>query len=221
MWVRGMMSKVFLQIDKVYKTYFNKKKVIKEALKDVSLTIYRGEILGLLGVNGAGKTTLVSILATLHPPTSGDIFWNGKSIFSQLLSYRSIIGCCPQHSTIEPQLSMEENLVFSGLCYGLSKAAALAKKDALLDQFRLQPYAKAYFDQLSGGYRQRFLITRALMHQPKLILLDEPTVGLDSHVRRELWEIMASLKDQKITILLTTHYLDEGRISLKPHLFNP
>lgn len=204
------MNDPFLIIKKVYKTYFDKKKPPKEALKNVSLDLARGEIFSLLGVNGAGKTTLVSILATLHPPTSGDIFWNNQSIFQQLLKYRAIVGYCPQYSTIEPELSMEENLVFAGMCYGLSKAKSREHKDSLIDQFHLQSYAQAHFNQLSGGYKQRFLIARALVHKPQLVVLDEPTVGLDSHIRRELWEVIASLREQKITVLLTTHYLDEA-----------
>ena len=204
------MAATFLTVDKVYKTYAEKRSPPKEALKEISFEIYRGEVLSLLGVNGAGKTTLVSILATLYPPTSGDLFWKGKSIFSQLLAYRMIVGCCPQYLTIEPELSMEENLVFSGRYYGLSKGEALSRKEALLEQFRLKPYAKAYLHQLSGGYQQRFLLIRALMHKPELVILDEPTVGLDSHIRRELWSVIDSLKEQKITILLTTHYLDEA-----------
>ena len=204
------MTELFLQIQKVSKTYYDKKRLVKEALKKVSLDLYKGEVLGLLGVNGAGKTTLVSIVATLHPPTAGDVFWNRESIYKNLLEYRSVVGFCPQHANIEKQLSLGENLVFSGRCYGLSKADALTRRNKLVDQFKLEEYVNSYIDQVSGGYKQRFLIARALMHEPELVILDEPTVGLDSHIRRELWEVIADLRSQNITVILTTHYLDEA-----------
>lgn len=200
----------FIRAHKVCKTYYDKKRVFKDALKSVTLDIHEGEVLGLLGVNGAGKTTLVSILSTLHPPTGGDVEWNGASVYTNLLEYRKIIGLCPQHPNLEANLSLGEMLVFSGRCYGLSKAEAEERKNELLKQFNLEEYAKASVDQVSGGYRQRFLIARCLMHRPQLVILDEPTVGLDSHIRRELWEAIRILKKEGISVLLTTHYLDEA-----------
>ncbi len=204
------MNQVFISIKKVSKTYFEKRREMKQALKEVSLDIFEGEVLGLLGVNGAGKTTLVSILATLHPATAGDVQWNEASIYQNLLTYRSIVGYCPQHPNIERQLSLGENLVFSGRCYGLSKREAVERQKELAKEFKLEEYLEANIDQVSGGYKQRFLIARALMHRPRLVILDEPTVGLDSHIRRELWEVITKLKKSGITVILTTHYLDEA-----------
>jgi ABC-2 type transport system ATP-binding protein len=204
------MNQVFLSIKEVSKTYFEKRREIKQALKEVSLDILDGEVLGLLGVNGAGKTTLVSILATLHPATAGDVQWNGVSIYQKLLTYRSVVGYCPQHPNIERQLSLGENLVFSGRCYGMSKQEAVERQQELAKEFKLEEYLEANIDQVSGGYKQRFLIARALMHRPQLVILDEPTVGLDSHIRRELWEVITKLKKSGITVILTTHYLDEA-----------
>lgn len=204
------MKELFLRIEKVSKTYFEKRRMIKEALKGVSLDLYQGEVLGLLGVNGAGKTTLVSILATLHPPTAGEISWKGKSIYDVLLPYRSIVGYCPQHPNIEKELSLGENLVFSGRCYGMSQKEAEERKEELAKEFKLEEYLDATIDQVSGGYKQRFLIARALMHRPQLVILDEPTVGLDSHIRRELWEVISRMRQEQITVILTTHYLDEA-----------
>lgn len=200
----------FIRAHKVCKTYYDKKRVFKDALKSVTLDIHEGEVLGLLGVNGAGKTTLVSILSTLHPPTGGDVEWNGASVYTNLLEYRKIIGLCPQHPNLEANLSLGEMLIFSGRCYGLTKPEAEERKNELLKQFNLEEYAKANVDQVSGGYRQRFLIARCLMHRPQLVILDEPTVGLDSHIRRELWEVIRILKKEGISVLLTTHYLDEA-----------
>ncbi len=204
------MSEIFLTADRLSKIYALTNKKPHEALRDVSLTIYKAEVLSLLGINGAGKTTLISILATLHPPTSGTIYWKGTSVYQNLLAYRAVIGYCPQYSTMEPSLSMEENLIFSGRYYGMSKKAALERKQHLLDRFQLTRYAHSYLHQLSGGYRQRFLLARALMHHPQFVILDEPTVGLDSHVRRDLWKMIRSLQEDNISIVLTTHYLDEA-----------
>ena len=204
------MNQVFISIEKVSKTYFEKRREIKQALKEVSLDIFEGEVLGLLGVNGAGKTTLVSILATLHPATAGDVQWNGASIYQNLLTYRSMVGYCPQHPNIERQLSLGENLIFSGRCYGMSQREAVERQKELAKEFKLEEYLEANIDQVSGGYKQRFLIARALMQRPRLVILDEPTVGLDSHIRRELWEVITKLKKSGITVILTTHYLDEA-----------
>ncbi|NGX53716.1 MAG: Doxorubicin resistance ATP-binding protein DrrA [Chlamydiae bacterium] len=206
------MEHKLLQICNVSKFYYHKRKAVKEALKSISLDLYKGEVFGLLGVNGAGKTTLSSILATEHPPTTGEVLWKGKSIYQDLINYRKIIGFCPQRPNVEKRLSLEENLVFAGRCYGLSKTKALSRKKILLKQLDLENYARSYVDQLSGGLRQRFLIARALIHEPQLVILDEPTVGLDPHIRRQLWGVIERLRSDKITVLLTTHYLDEAEI---------
>lgn len=204
------MTQPFLQIKNVSKVYFKNGIAVKDALRSVSFSLKRGEVFGLLGVNGAGKTTLVSILSTMHPLSSGDVIWEGKSIYEQLLLYRRNVGFCPQHPNIDPRLCIEESLMFAGRCYGLSTERCIEQKNKLLKRFELEPYAKAFSQQLSGGYRQRFLIARALMHDPQLVILDEPTVGLDPHIRRQLWEIIADLRSNHITVLLTTHYLDEA-----------
>ena len=200
----------FIEIERVSKEYSHRGRLLKRALSEVSFSIKKGEVLALLGVNGAGKTTLSSILATLHPPTSGDLLWKGQSIYKNLINYRRIIGLCPQKPNVEKNLSLEEMLVFSGMCYGMSQKEALARKELLLKKFDLKPYAHGYSTQLSGGYRQRFLIARAMMHKPELVILDEPTVGLDPHIRRQLWEVIRELRSARISVLLTTHYLDEA-----------
>ncbi len=200
-----------LEVRKVSKTYFDKKgREIKRALQEASFDLYKGEVLGLLGVNGAGKTTLSSILATMHPPTFGEIMWRGESIYKQLLEYRKVVGMCPQKPNIEKRLNVEENLIFAGRCYGLNRQQASERKESLVTQFNLGEYLHTTTDQLSGGYRQRFLIARALMHQPQLLILDEPTVGLDPHIRRQIWETIKTLKSEHVSIILTTHYLDEA-----------
>ena len=199
------MSTVLLKINNIKKKYGN-----NEALKGVSLDIYKGEILGLLGVNGAGKTTLSSIIATLHPPTEGDIYYEGKSVYQDMASYRHNVGFCPQKPNLNPELTLEENLRFSGSYYGMTDGQIDARLSELVKQFSLEKYLQEKASVLSGGYKQRFIIARALMHNPQLVILDEPTVGLDPHIRRQLWQQIRDLKKLGVTVILTTHYLDEA-----------
>lgn len=185
---------------------------LSPALSDVSLDLYRGEVVSLLGVNGAGKTTLSMIIAGLARPTSGDIEWNGASIYLDPLSYRRRIGYCPQRSNLDPFLTVSENLVFAGRYFGLDKASATAQAESFLVEYELEPFRNRKPEELSGGAAQRLLIARALMHTPALVILDEPTVGLDVDVRRQLWVHIKALRDKKITVLLTTHYLEEAEM---------
>lgn len=204
------MNNILLQIQNINKIYFGNKKNSKEALKDVSFDIQKGEIFSLLGVNGAGKTTLSSIIASLHPPTKGDILWNNESIYKNLLEYRKIVGFCPQAQNLDPILTLKQNLIYQGRYYGMNKKELDNRVDYLLEKFQLVEYKDYKIEVLSGGYKQRFLIARTLIHNPKLVIFDEPTVGLDPQVRHNLWEYILSLKKDGISILLTTHYLDEA-----------
>lgn len=197
---------MFIKIQDVRKTYQKG----PEALKGITLEINKGEVFGLLGVNGAGKTTLSSILATLIPPTSGDVLWNGQSIYKNLNEYRRIIGFCPQRPNLNNQLSVRDNLYMDALYYGFSKKEAQERLDEVVTKLSLGTYLDALPAVLSGGYKQRVLIGRALMHRPQFVLLDEPTVGLDPHIRKNLWNLILELKSEGITVLLTTHYLDEA-----------
>ncbi len=199
------MSKILLTIKNVKKRYGE-----KEALKGITLDIYEGEIFGLLGVNGAGKTTLSSIIATLHPASSGDVLYRGNSIYQDLVSYRSQLGFCPQKPNLNDMLTLEQNLSAAGRYYGMDEHAIKERIGYLKEQFCLEQYFSMTSAELSGGYKQRFMIARSLMHSPKLLLLDEPTVGLDPQIRRQLWSIIRELKKEGVTILLTTHYLDEA-----------
>jgi ABC-2 type transport system ATP-binding protein len=182
----------------------------KEALSGVSFDIYHGEIFSLLGVNGAGKSTLSSIIATLHPPTEGDIEFGGTSIYNNITAYRFQLGFCPQQPNLNGMLSLEDNLRFSGRYYGMNEEQITQRIQVLAEQLDLKLYLAQKASVLSGGYKQRFMIARCLMHKPQLVILDEPTVGLDPHIRRQLWQIIRELKNNGITVLLTTHYLDEA-----------
>jgi|ERR1700733_7803749 len=199
----------FLSIQNVSKTYVDNKRVV-QALDKVSLEIHAGEIFGLLGANGAGKTTLSSIIATLHPPTSGDILFKGISIYKDLMAYRNALGLCPQRQNLDIFLNVKENLIFAGRYFLLPESVIQERAAFLMETLELTKYAFFKIDQLSGGTKQRVLIARALMHNPELVVLDEPTVGLDPDIRRKLWHHIKELKKQGVTVLLTTHYLDEA-----------
>lgn len=200
-----------LDIKNVSKTYKDKHNPVF-ALNNVSLTINAGEILALLGVNGAGKTTLSSILATLHPATSGDVLFKGRSIYdnSNLLTYRKALGFCPQKPNLDSYLNVQDNLIFAGRYYLMPQEKIAQRAQELMEKFELTKYAKFNINALSGGYKQRLSIARALMHYPEIVILDEPTVGLDPNIRRQLWDVIRELKKNGVTVILTTHYLDEA-----------
>jgi ABC-2 type transport system ATP-binding protein len=210
---RGLIKEypmgILLRLERITKIYQTPQGPI-ESLKGVSLDIMRGEVLSLLGVNGAGKTTLSSIIATLHPATSGDILKNGVSIYSNVVGYRRTIGFCPQKPNVDMMLTLEENLMFAGRFFCLPDGLIRERIEILLDQFGLRKYAQQKADVLSGGYKQRFMLARTLIHKPELVILDEPTVGLDPQVRRDIWEVIKQLRATGVTVLLTTHYLDEA-----------
>ncbi len=199
------MRNILLRINNIKKRYGN-----HEVLKGINLDIYSGEIISLLGINGAGKTTLSSIIATLHPATEGDIEYNGKSIYNDITSFRSKLGYCPQHPNLNPMLTLEQNLIFASHYYGVPAELAQQRIESLVSRFDLRPYLSQKASVLSGGFKQRFMIARSLIHQPEFIILDEPTVGLDPHIRRSLWDMIKDLKKDGMTVLLTTHYLDEA-----------
>lgn len=182
------------------------------ALNDISVGFNAGEIVGLLGVNGSGKTTCSTILAGLHPPTSGDLLFEGTSVLSDIASYRRHVGYCPQHPTLNEMLTVYDNLYFGGLYFGLTQTEVKAAADRVIQMFGLQKYLTKYPPMLSGGYQQRVMLARALIHDPKFIILDEPTVGLDPAIRKKLWDIILELKTLGKSVLLTTHYLDEADI---------
>lgn len=204
-----MQTNLFLSLSHIVKKYQTRRQTIT-ALNGVSFDIYKQEIISLLGINGAGKTTLSSILATLHPPTTGTILYNGKSIYDDIYTYRTLIGYCPQTPNLHPLLTIKQNLVFAGLFYGMQEQDAEARAQQLITQYQLERYADEFIMTLSGGYKQRVSIARTLMHNPQFIIFDEPTVGLDPHIRHKLWDYIKELKEQGKTILLTTHYLDEA-----------
>jgi len=204
-----IMEQILVTVKDLKKYYHAEGDVIK-ALNGVTLDIMQGEIIGLLGVNGAGKTTLSSILATLHPPTSGEILVHGKSIYANICEYRRIIGFCPQKVNLDNDLTVAQNLTYAGRYMGVPESILHERLEYFMHLYDFERYMKNLPDVLSGGYARRVLIARSLMHKPRMLILDEPTVGLDPYIRHQLWETIRDLKKEGVTIILTTHYLDEA-----------
>ena len=181
----------------------------KTAVKNLNLEIKENELFSLLGVNGAGKTTTIKMLSCLIKPTDGDAYIFDKSIVKDDYDIKQFINVSPQETAVAPNLTVEENLQLIAGIYGNNKEASRKKVSNIMNSFSLNEVAKDRANKLSGGYQRRLSIAMALISEPKLLFLDEPTLGLDVLARRELWKIIKKLK-QNITIILTTHYLEES-----------
>ena len=180
------------------------------ALDGLDLQVEEGEFFGLLGPNGAGKTTTIGVLTTRVNATSGEAFVAGKNVVTDQVAVRRRIGVVPQRANADRGLNVIENLLFHGAYFGLSRAVSMQRAMALLEQFEIADRAYAKVDELSGGQQQRLMISRALLHEPRVIFLDEPTVGLDPQARLALWDILRILHAQGRTIVMTTHYMQEA-----------
>jgi ABC-2 type transport system ATP-binding protein len=180
------------------------------AVDKLSVDIRKGESFGLLGPNGAGKTTTIGMLTTRVNPTGGDGWVGGYSIRKDPVAVKRLIGVVTQFNTLDRRLTCRENLYYHGRYFGLSRKEADLEADRILELVRLHDRSNAEVDALSGGMQRRLLIGRALAHNPAVLFLDEPTVGIDPQGRIALWEILETLHDQGQTILLTTHYMDEA-----------
>ncbi|WP_112875197.1 ABC transporter ATP-binding protein [Paracoccus endophyticus] len=193
-----------IQIDHLSKRYDSG----THALDDVSLTIEQGEILALLGPNGAGKTTLISIICGLVVPTSGTVRVGGHDIGSDWRAARRLIGLVPQEIALEPFETVAASVRFTRGLYGEGPDEAYL--ESLLRSLALWDKRDSKTRELSGGMKRRVLIAKALSHRPKVLFLDEPTAGVDVHLRREMWQVVRDLRDAGVTIILTTHYLEEA-----------
>ena len=179
------------------------------AVDKLNLEIREGELFSLLGVNGAGKTTTIKMLSCLTMPTDGDAVVGGYSITKESEQVKRLIGVSPQETAVAPNLSVEENLELICGIHGFSKEKTQAKITELSERFGLDTVLQRKAGKLSGGWQRRVSIAMALISEPKILFLDEPTLGLDVIARHELWETIRSLKG-KITIILTTHYMEEA-----------
>ena len=179
------------------------------AVDNLTLTVHKGELFSLLGVNGAGKTTTIKMLSCLTQPTGGDAFLCGKSIRSDAAAIKSIIAVSPQETAVAPGLTVEENLALMCGVHGFSKEKKQAKVAQLTKLLGLETVLRKKAGKLSGGWQRRLSIAMALISQPQILFLDEPTLGLDVIARSDLWELIRSLKET-VTIVLTTHYMEEA-----------
>ena len=179
------------------------------AVDDLNLTAHEGETLALLGVNGAGKTTTVKMLSCLTQPTSGDAFINGKSIRTEAAEVKSLIAVSPQETAVAPGLTVRENLELICGVHGFSKEKKRQRISEVTNALGLEAVLPKKAGKLSGGWQRRLSIAMALISQPKILFLDEPTLGLDVLARSDLWDIIRSLKG-KVTVILTTHYMEEA-----------
>jgi len=200
------MAENFVVVRDLYKSF---KDVI--AVNGVSFSIEEGEIFGLLGPNGAGKTTTIRILSTVIPPDKGDVIIGGYSLQKEANNIRGIIGICPQELALYPDMSAFDNLVFFGRMAGLSSQEAREQAIANLEMMGLLERAKkSRVDKFSGGMKRRVNLAIALMGHPRLLFLDEPTIGIDPQSRNNIYETIKGLQAKGMTILYTTHYMEEA-----------
>lgn len=179
------------------------------AVDGLDLSVEQGELFSLLGVNGAGKTTTIKMLSCLTQPTSGDAFLNGKSILKDTAEVKAIIAVSPQETAVAPGLTVRENLELMSGVHGFSREKREGKITELMELLDLKEISKKKAGKLSGGWQRRLSIAMALISEPEILFLDEPTLGLDVLARSDLWDVIRSLKG-KVTIILTTHYMEEA-----------
>lgn len=188
----------------------------RKAVDGLSLTVREGELFSLLGQNGAGKTTTIRMLCGLVKPTGGDAFLNGHSIVTQPEKVHPVINVSPQETAVSPRLTVEENLRLTSEIYGFSRKEAAEKAEEMMQRFDLTGRRADRAKNLSGGLMRKLSIAMALITSPKVLFLDEPTLGLDVRARRELWKTIEELKGT-MTVVLTTHYLEEAE-ALSDHI---
>ncbi len=179
------------------------------AVDGVDFAIREGEVFGLLGPNGAGKTTIISMMSCLIPPTEGDIFIDGASVRKQAIAVKSVLGVVPQEIALYPTLSARENLAFWGRMYGLGGKTLSSAVDEALELAGLADRAKERLEKYSGGMKRRINIAAGILHKPKVLLMDEPTVGIDPQSRNHILETVKDLNAQGMTVLYTSHYMEE------------
>jgi ABC-2 type transport system ATP-binding protein len=199
---------LIVEIESLTKVYEGKQRVV--AVDGIDLEVQQGEIFGLLGPNGAGKTTTIGICTTRTLPSSGVVRIAGIDVVKQPAHARQFIGVVPQFNTLDRSLSIYENLYFHCRYFGFLHSEAKSRSNELLAQFLLTERSKAYPNQLSGGLAQRVQIARAIAHRPTVLFLDEPSAGLDPQSRIAMWTAVQGLRKEGITVVLTTHYMEEA-----------
>jgi len=191
----------------------NLKKIYREfcAVNDITFNVKSGETFAILGENGAGKSTTMRMIACRSPLTSGNLSVAGLDVMLYESKIRGVIGVVPQENNLDPDLNVRENLLVYSRYFRIPKEIALKRSDELLKFINLEGKSDSKVEHLSGGMKRRLIIARALLHRPKILLLDEPTTGLDPNVRQEIWEKLEELRrNENLTIVLSTHYMDEA-----------
>jgi len=183
-----------------------------EALRDISFEVSAGSIFGLVGSDGAGKSTLLRLVATMIKPSQGEIYVDGLNVVSERRKVKSVIGYMPQRFGLYQDLTVEENIEFFMDIFNIPRAQRKKRKEKYLGFSNLLPFVERSAGDLSGGMKQKLGLACVLVHEPKVLILDEPTNGVDPVSRREFWEILMSMKKEGMTILVSTAYLDEGEI---------
>jgi ABC-2 type transport system ATP-binding protein len=200
---------VIVEITGLTKIFRDKQQSVT-ALDGIDLSVKPGELFGLLGPNGAGKTTTIGICTTRTFPTSGQVHIAGVDVVAHPAMARRNIGVVPQYNTLDRSLTIFENLYFHCKYFGFNGSESRERADALLKQFHLSERAKSFPNQLSGGLQQRVQIARAIAHRPAVLFLDEPSAGLDPQSRIAMWDAVRALRAEGITVVLTTHYMEEA-----------
>ncbi len=184
----------------------------KLAVDDLDLFVKRGEAFGFLGPNGAGKTTTIRMLSTLTKPSSGRAWINGFDVVDESPKVKEEFGIVQQHMSLNRELTVRENLELHARLHHLEKKERRERIDEMLDYVGLTEFGDYLIERISGGMTRRAMIARALLHRPKLLFLDEPTVGLDAQARRKIWDLIRGMKSEGTTIFLTTHYIEEAEV---------
>src|SRR5688572_14698805 len=196
------MAKTIVEVTKLTKKYGK-----KTTVKGISFSVTEGEVFGILGPNGAGKTTTLEMIETLRPIDGGTATLDGLDVSKQPEKVKALIGVQPQSPSFEEKTKLTELIKFFSATYGEKVNAKKFLKDV-----QLEDKADSFVEQLSGGQRQRFSIAAALVHGPKVFFLDEPTTGMDPQARRNLWELVQDIRDRGVTVVMTTHYMDEAEL---------
>jgi ABC-2 type transport system ATP-binding protein len=201
-----------IELDVIYTENLTKNYGTVKAINNLDLQVHSGEIFGFLGPNGAGKTTTIRVLTTLTRPTSGFVSVGGYDIKQEPEKVKKVIGVVQQHLSLDRDLTIRENMEFHARLHHIASSKRKQRIAELLEYVELSDCADKMVDTLSGGMKKKAAIVCSLIHEPKLLFLDEPTVGLDAQARRRLWDLMRRLNNDGTTIFLTTHYIEEAEV---------
>jgi len=199
-----------LQVRDLHKTYRIAGGKSLEAVRGVSFQVKKGECFGLLGPNGAGKSTTIQCISGFYPATAGEVMIKGYNVYENPKTARQFLGICPQDDTLDSDFTVFNQMVRHATFYRVSVPEAQKRASALLERFDLQSKASDWVESLSGGMKRRLQVARALMSNPEVLVLDEPTTGLDPEVRRILWDVLVEYRAKGLAILLSTHYMEEA-----------